>query len=204
MEIQQASIDIMRLSGFADAWRQLLQSECPQDWCRLLPDIDISSPDRILEPKTLPVLKFLPRLANGAPLPYRGVIDRLIDARDTLHFGQSYSEEDFGEDFLSQYGWIKLLGPDAYWHSERLSSGFLILGDNNTYPQHRHQAEEIYLPISGNAQWYREHDGWQQQPAGTLIHHPGGIKHAMRTQGEPLIALYLWRGGNLVQKSEIC
>ncbi len=204
MEIQQASIDISRLSALAAAWRQLLLSECPMDWCRLLPDIDINCPDRILEPRTLPVLKFLPRLASGAASPYRAVIDRLIDARDTLHFGQTYSAKDFGEDFLSQYGWIKLLGPDAYWHCDSLSSGFLILGDSNTYPQHRHQAEEIYLPISGNAQWYREHDGWQQQPAGTLIHHPGGIEHAMRTQGEPLIALYLWRGGNLVQKSEIC
>ena len=109
MEIQQASIDIMRLSGFAEAWWQLLQSECPQDWCRLLPDIDISSPDRMLEPKTLPVLKFLPRLASGAPLPYRRVIDRLIDARDTLHFGQSYSEEDFGEDF-----YLSMAG-SSYW-----------------------------------------------------------------------------------------
>ena len=204
MENQPASVDIMRLSGLADAWRQLLQSECPDDWCRLLPDINIDSPDRLLEPGTLPVLKFLPRLASEAPSTYRQLIDQLINAQDGLYFGQTYSAEDFGQDFLDQYGWIKRLGPDAYWNSDNLSSGFLILGDSNTYPRHRHQAEEIYLPISGNALWYREHDGWREKIAGTLIHHPGGIEHAIRTRGDPLIALYLWRGGNLTQKSEIC
>jgi hypothetical protein len=204
MENRQARFDILRLSSLAEAWLQLLRSECPEDWWRLLPDININSPDRILEPRTLPVLRFLPRLAVGAPLDFRTVIDRLIDVQDSLHFGQTYSAGDFGEEFLCQYGWIKLLGPDGYWNSDGLSSGFLILGDNIVYPQHRHQAEEVYLPISGNALWYREHDGWQDQPAGTLIHHPGGIEHAMRTRGEPLIALYLWRGGDLTQKSEIC
>ena len=34
--------------------------------------------------------------------------------------------------------------------------------------------------------------------------HPGGVERAMRTRGEPLIALYQWRGGNLTQKSEVC
>lgn len=204
MQNQQAGIDLARLSSLAEAWLQLLRLECPEDWSRLLPDININAPDREIEAKTLPVLKFLPRLASAALPVYRTVIDRLIDVQDGLHFGQTYSAGDFGEDFLDQYGWIKLLGPDGYWNSDELSSGFLILGDNITYPQHRHQAEEIYLPISGNAQWYREHDGWQEQPAGTVIHHPGGIGHAMRTWGEPLIALYFWRGGNLTQKSEIC
>jgi hypothetical protein len=197
------SIDTSSLSGLAAAWWALVQSECPGDWCNLLPEISFNSPDRFLEPKTLSVLSFLPGLAANAPVSYRAVIDRLIDAQKELYFGQTYSSGDFGKGFLSQYGWIKLLGPDAYWNSGDLSSGFLILGDNITYPPHRHEAEEIYLPISGNAHWYREDQGWQLRPAGTLIHHASGIQHATRTQGEPLIALYLWRGGNLTQKSEI-
>jgi hypothetical protein len=56
MQNQQAAIDIARLSALAEAWLRLLQSECPHDWRRLLPDININSPDRILEPRSLPVL----------------------------------------------------------------------------------------------------------------------------------------------------
>jgi len=79
----------------------------------------------------------------------------------------------------------------------------LILGEQNIYPRHWHEAEELYLPISGNAEWYHQDQGWQRQPAGSLIHHAGGIKHGTRTIGKPMVALYLWRGGNLTQKSLI-
>jgi len=36
-----------------------------------------------------------------------------------------------------------------------------------------------------------------------MSHHASGVKHAARTIGEPMIALYLWRGGDLNQKSDI-
>ncbi len=187
----------------ARAWWKLVKSDCPADWFELLPEIDFDRPDRLLEPQFLPVLEYLPRLSSMATTPYRAIIDSLIQTQSNLRFGQTYSEADFGAGFLHQYGWIKLLGPDAYWHSDQLASGFLILGDDVTYPQHWHQAEEIYLPISGNAEWYREGQGWRRQPAGSLIHHASRVKHATRTIGEPMIALYLWRGGDLNQKSDI-
>ena len=187
----------------ARAWWNLVKTDCPADWFELLPELDFDRPDRSLEPQSLSVLDYLPRLASMATAPYRGIIDSLIEAQANLRFGQTYSEADFGAEFLRQYGWIKILGPDAYWHSSQLASGFLILGNDVTYPQHWHEAEEIYLPISGNAEWYREDQGWQRQPVGTVIHHNSGVKHGTRTIGEPLIALYLWRGGDLNQKSAI-
>lgn len=192
-----------QLYGLAQAWWQLVQTECPSGWLDLMPEIDLFRPDRLFEPRSLPVLEFLPRLAAKAANPYRAVLDQIINAQTHLYFGQTYSESDFGTEFLRQYGWVKLLGPDAYWHSDVLSSGFLILGGDNIYPQHWHEAEELYLPISGDAEWYREGQDWQLQPAGRLIHHAGGVKHGIRTIGEPMIALYLWRGGNLIQKSAI-
>ena len=192
-----------KISSLAKAWCQLIYSECPPDWHELMPQIDFFRPDRMPEPRSLPVLDYLPRLVISAPEPYRSVLAQLIDARAGLYFGQTYSESDFGTEFLNQYGWIKLLGPDGYWHSDQISSGFLILGDNIIYPQHWHEAEELYLPISGDAKWYHQNQGWQLQPAGSLIHHASRIKHATRTIGEPMIALYLWRGGNLTQKSII-
>ena len=195
--------DTALLSQLASSWQGLVKSDCPADWLELLPELDFDHPDRCLEPQSLPVLEYLPRLSSLATTAYRGIIDGLIQAQSYLRFGQTYSETDFGIEFLRQYGWIKILGPEAYWHSDQLASGFLILGDNVTYPQHWHQAEEIYLPISGNAEWYRQDRGWQKQSAGSLIHHASKVKHATRTIGEPMIALYLWRGGDLNQKSDI-
>ena len=189
------------LTNLARAWWDIIQRDCPEEWSRLIPELDLSTPHRVLKPQSLEVLGYLGQISDQALPPYRELLDALVCAREFLYFGQTYTEGDFGAEFLRQYGWIKLLGPDAYWHSDTVSSGFLILGDHNFYPEHWHEAEELYLPLSGQAEWFDERQGWRLQPPGSLIHHASGVKHATRTAGEPLIALYLWRGGNLTQKS---
>ena len=194
---------VLDLSTLAGLWLAQLKQRCPSDWCSLLPKLNLEKPDRMLEPKSLPVLSYLPQMAKQAPDENRPLIDHLIKIKSDLHFGQTYSAEDFGEGFLNQYGWIKFLGPDAYWHSDELSSGFVLFGDRVIYPEHWHVAEELYFPISGTAEWYQEEKGWQKIAPSPLIHHASNTKHAMRTSGEPLLALYIWRGGNLVQKSNI-
>ena len=191
------------LSSLASLWFAQLEHRCPPDWCSLLPKLNLDMPDRMLVPKRLPVLSYLPQMAKQAPDENKPLIEHLIEVQPDLHFNQTYSAGDFGEAFLKQYGWIKFLGPDAYWHSDVLSSGLVLFGDNVTYPEHWHVAEELYFPISGNAEWYQEEKGWQNIAPGTLIHHASNIKHSMRTSGEPLMAIYVWRGGNLVQKSSI-
>ena len=191
------------MSDLAGQWLSLLERGCPSDWCQLLPKIDLQKPDWNLPPRGLQVLSFLPQMAELAAPENRKIVGQLIDLQASLHFNQTYSAEDFGAAFLQQYGWIKFLGPDAYWHSDTLSSGLVLLGDNITYPEHWHVAEELYFPISGTAEWYHEEKGWQQIAPGAMIYHASNIKHSMRTSGEPLLALYIWRGGDLVQKSNI-
>ena len=76
-----------------------------------------------------------------------------------------------------------------------------MLGPATHYPRHRHEAEEIYLPLSGTAAWQQGDARWRDRPPGTLIHHAGNEPHAMRTGAGPLLALYLWRSANLAQKA---
>lgn len=83
-----------------------------------------------------------------------------------------------------------------------MSSGFVLLGADTTYPEHWHKAEELYFPISGTGEWFHEDHGWQTKSPGDMIVHASNVKHAMRTIGEPLLLLYIWRGGDLLQKSE--
>ena len=191
------------LPALADLWLAQLKQRCPADWYSLIPKLDLEHPDRVFAPKGLPVLSYLPHMANQAPEENQPLISQLIDSQSDLHFNQTYSADDFGDYFLQQYGWIKFLGPDAYWHSDVLSSGLVLFGDHVTYPEHWHEAEELYFPISGTANWYHEEKGWQPMSPCQIIHHASNIKHSMRTVGEPLLALYVWRGGNLVQKSNI-
>jgi hypothetical protein len=78
-----------------------------------------------------------------------------------------------------------------------------MLGPFTHYPRHRHDAEEIYLPLSGAAEWQQGDAVWRERLPGTLIRHAGGEPHAMRTGAGPLLALYLWRGANLAQKAQL-
>ena len=41
---------------------------------------------------------------------------------------------------------------------------------------------------------------FRSREAGEVIHHASNVNHAMRTGEEPLLALYIWRGGPLAQK----
>ena len=191
------------LSHLASEWLSMLESWCPDDWKHMLPTLDTGQPDRHLSARSLPVLSFLSQMEAQAPIGNQPFVNRLNRIQADLHFNQTYSVEDFGPEFLQQYGWIKFLGPDAYWHSDQLSSGLVLLGDNITYPEHWHVAEELYFPISGTADWYHETFGWQTKSPGDRIVHASNIKHSMRTNGQPLLLLYIWRSGDLVQESEV-
>jgi mannose-6-phosphate isomerase-like protein (cupin superfamily) len=145
-------------------------------------------------PASLPVLQFFK--------PASHPISRHLHAiAGSLAWSQTYMVEDFGPDFLQKYGWTEIIGPRGAIPSARLACGFLLLGPDVEYPDHRHSAEELYIVISGTAAWRRGAEDWREQPPGAVIHHPSGIPHAMRTANEALLALYLWRGGDLQQKS---
>jgi hypothetical protein len=79
----------------------------------------------------------------------------------------------------------------------------LLLGPATHYPRHRHEAEEIYMPLAGTAAWQQGDGDWRDQLPGTVIHHQPFEPHAMRTHAEPLLALYLWRGAGLAQKARL-
>ena len=45
--------------------------------------------------------------------------------------------------------------------------------------------------------------GFHVRAAGEVVHHASNVNHAMCTGKEPLMALYIWSGGPLAQKSTI-
>ena len=167
---------------------------------------DWPAPDaapRAVEPRPLPVLRWLGRTPALAVAETRPLVDGFVAAARALAWGQTYAAGDLGERFLERYGWSELIGVRGPIASDRLACGVLLLGPEIEYPPHSHAAEEIYVPLAGAADWLRGGEGWRRRRPGELIHHPSGVAHAMRTDGQPLLALYLWRGGDLAQKSRL-
>lgn len=158
---------------------------------------------RPCEAQGLPVLRWLDGATHRAALSTRKLCTALEDAAARLPWRQTYRAEDLGPAFLERYGFMELVGQRGPFASDTIACGFLLLGPDLHYPRHRHEAEEIYIVLSGTAHWLKGDGAYLPQPPGNLIHHPSWCWHAMRTGEQPLLAFYIWQGGNLVQKSEI-
>jgi hypothetical protein len=158
---------------------------------------------RTVAPCSLPVLRWLPEVAGDAPHFSAGLVAALCRAAPSLAWRQTYTANELGAEFLENYGWSEIVGQSGALASERIACGFLLLGPNTLYPRHRHEAEELYVPLAGTAAWQQGDGLWREQPPRTLIHHASEEAHAMRTGARPLLALYLWRSADLAQKSRL-
>lgn len=165
--------------------------------------IDWSMPARELTQRSLPCLVHLDRIAVIAGSGARPLAGLLRDHAREFHWGQTYTAADFGQSFMDNYGWLEVFGTRGHFANDAMAGGFMILGPYIEYPDHHHVAEELYLPMTGGAE-YRMGDGpFQQRAAGAVIHHASNVSHAMRTRAEPVLVFYLWRGGPLAARSTI-
>jgi quercetin dioxygenase-like cupin family protein len=158
---------------------------------------------RAVTPSQLPVLRWLPDIGRDPAAFDIDLVTAVCRAAPSMAWRQTYSTQDVDAAFLDNYGWSEILGASGPLGSERIACGLLILGPSTHYPPHRHEAEELYVPLSGTAAW-RQGDGpWRERSPGTAIHHARDEPHAMRTGAKALLALYLWRSADLEQKARL-
>jgi hypothetical protein len=155
------------------------------DWPAEAPALDAGTGST-----ALPVLRWLSRCAADPRCLDPTLVAELCAAAPRLAWRQSYGPAEVGAAFLQNYGWTEFL-------STRIACGVLLLGPDTLYPPHNHPAEEIYVPLSGTADWLQGDGVWRPRPPGSLIHHRGQETHAMRSNDAPLLALYLWRGADM-------
>ncbi|SIT59772.1 Transcriptional regulator [Mesorhizobium prunaredense] len=160
-------------------------------------------PARRLEPRPLACLRQLDRIVELAPANTQPLARLLAERRGDLCWGQTYSEADLGQTFIDNYGWLEVFGMRGHFVNDEVAAGLLILGPEIVYPDHHHVAEEIYIPLTGGTEWRMGEGDFRRREAGEVIHHASDVSHAMRTGKEPLLALYIWRGGPLAAKSTI-
>ena len=153
------------------------------------------------EASSVPVVSRLPAMADIAPAFSAPLLAALVRAAPTLAWRRSYSLATVGAHFDENYGWTEFAGLLGPVRSRHLACGVLLLGPHVTYPPHRHEADEIYVPLVGTAQWRHGNAPWRKESPGAVIHHAPHVPHAMRTDSEALLGLYLWRSANLAQSS---
>lgn len=168
-----------------------------------LDGVDWAVEERPLSLRPLPCLRHLDRISSIAAEDGQEIVRFLAENQGHLHWGQTYTLNDFDASFIDNYGWLELFGTRGHFANDEMAGGFLVLGPHLHYPDHHHVAEEIYIPLTEGTRW-RKGDGlYVERSAGALIHHPSNVNHAMKTGMQPLLAFYLWRGGPLAARSTI-
>ena len=183
--------------------KQMLESMQEPALAPFLADWPTMDRRRSVVGSDLPVLRWFPEIARDAGAFGMDLVAAVYRAAPSLAWRQTYTTNDVDGTFLDNYGWSEIFGEHGPLVSTRVACGLLILGPSTHYPQHRHEAEEMYLPLSGTAAWQQGNAAWRDRPPGTLIHHASDEPHAMRTGAGPLLALYLWRSDNLAQKARL-
>lgn len=98
------------------------------------------------------------------------------------------------QEFIGRHCHTELIGPDGHSHSNSIRFGFYLQDPNVHYPPHAHEATEIYFIVSGVASWRIAERAWSHESTGCLIKHEPMETHQMKTEGEPLLAMWGWYG----------
>jgi len=112
-------------------------------------------------------------------------------------FSAVYDAEPAMADFLTRYAVAVFFGPDRFggrcpYSSDRATVGVSLQAPDTHYPAHAHAAVEVYFILAGGVDWQQGDRVWRRKVSGDFVLHRAHEPHAMRTGGEPLLALFTW------------
>ena len=150
-----------------------------------------------------PVSAFLAGAADQAASNTPTLLQTFARHNHRLRWEQSYRKQDglVPDAMLDAYGFAEIIGLRGPFISDRIRAGIAIWGPQVEYPQHQHQAEEIYVILSGSAAFSFDGGAAQARRAGDLVFVESNRRHGFRTEEESLVVYYLWQAGDLRQTS---
>ena len=190
----------MTVRPLLDAWRDYLSMRpepVVEDW---FGRFDWNLSERDLPTEKLHAVRHLADCAPHVGKAETRLANCFLEYADRLNWMQMYGPEEFGRYFTDNYAHVELLGTRGHFVSDEIAGGIVLYGPQVDYPNHWHVAEEIYIPLTGNGLWSSDNADYVRQAAGTFIFHESNMPHATKCEDTPLLALWVWRGGDLAQK----
>lgn len=123
------------------------------------------------------------------------VAQALLAVADQLEWRASSKNPEDGPDvvvFSRNFIATTVIGAGGLLPSDRVLAGFSLQGPDTYYPPHAHHAEESYWIIGGNGDWRVGSEPWFAVEPGDSIYHESGARHAMQTNAQPMLAVWLW------------
>jgi hypothetical protein len=148
-------------------------------------------------PEHLPVCDALEsalHLASTAPAPIPELAAALNELSPHLQWMRRDSSQPDGTSFHDGHANALVAGPGGIEEREDVWVGISLLAPHVRYPDHQHHPEEVYVSLAGGA-WRNANMDWTAPGPGGLIYNDPNVLHAMRTEAQPLLAIWcLWVG----------
>ncbi len=125
----------------------------------------------------------------------RGVAEALLAVADQLAWRSSSKDPADGPDvavFSRNFAVATIIGEGGLLPSKNVYGGFSLQGRDTYYPTHAHYAEESYWIIGGDGDWRVGAKPWFAVKPGDSIYHESQARHAMQTNQQPLLTVWLW------------
>ena len=123
------------------------------------------------------------------------LVQALLEAMDQIKWRPSPTDYEGEPDmaaFSRNFTATRILGKGGLLPSDKVTAGFSLQGPDTYYPPHAHHAEESYWIIGGDGDWKVGTKPWFAVKPGDTIYHASGARHAMQTNDQPLLTVWLW------------
>lgn len=158
--------------------------------------------ERDLKPQLVPAVEELPEILEQCGQEEKFLAKTIVEMRNQLQWLQSYTAEDFGQYMVDHYGFVEIIGTRGHYASNEIAAGIVFFGRGVEYPNHWHGSEALYYPITGSGYWSQDKGPYEIKKAGEYVLHEPNEHHALDVPNFPLAAVWIWRGGDLAQKSD--
>lgn len=119
--------------------------------------------------------------------------DAFVGAGPDAQWRETYKDTDIGDDFMDRFACYCLIGPGAPFVSKTMAGFVVFMPAGLHYTWHHHPAEELYLVLSGEAEFIRRGEAPETLRAGDTSFHHSNQPHAMTTHDHPVMAYVTWR-----------
>ncbi|WP_420861199.1 dimethylsulfonioproprionate lyase family protein [Algirhabdus cladophorae] len=124
---------------------------------------------------------------------YAHVRDAVIAAAPHVQWRETYKDTDIGADFMDRFGCYEIIGRDTPFASNKIRSFVVYQPAHLHYPWHHHPADELYVVLAGQAEFFLEGASPTTLHPGDSAFHPSNTPHALTTHDHPVMTYVIWR-----------
>ena len=142
-----------------------------------------------------PVVRWLDRLEPPDDPAITRIVDAFRTIAPTVPWAQTAAYLDaMPPGTADDYGYVKVLGPDALAPATDVAVGIGIWGPGLHYPSHHHAAEEAYHVLAGHPEFRSSGGEWRGLEINEAFHQLPWAPHEQRFGDRPCLLMWAWRG----------